>query len=152
MSTPVLNVAATPTGDVKKPASITQKQFAALTAIEQIRQAFQPDGRLAAFIGLWLGSSLPVMTFGLVHFVLPYYPEKMILNWGIALGGLVYSAPKVYRWGVLAWGRKLEAAGMVLLLEGIMTFIPGLLLPTAALIQIVFINGVYSACSLQIRK
>jgi hypothetical protein len=44
MSTPVLTFAATPTGNVKKPASITQKQFAALTAIEQIRQAFQPDG------------------------------------------------------------------------------------------------------------
>jgi hypothetical protein len=92
------------------------------------------------------------MTFGLVHFVLPQHPEMRIVLWGIALGGLVFSAPKVYRWGASAWGRKFEAVGMVLLLEGIMTFVPGLWLPSIALLQIVFINGVSSACSLQIRR
>ena len=53
--------------------------------------------------------------------------------------------------GASAWGSKIEALGMVLLLEGIMTFVPGLVLPSAALVEILFINAVYSACRLQIR-
>lgn len=150
MSTTTLNLAA-PTRKSKRPASITPAKFAQLTVVEQVRQAFRRDGRLAAVIGLLLGSSFPAMTFGLIHFILPQHPEKWILLWVIAVGGLVYSAPKVYRWGVSAWGSKFEAAGMVLLLEGIMTFVPGLWLPSIALLWIVFINGVYSACRLQIR-
>jgi hypothetical protein len=122
-----------------------------MTVIEQILQAFRPDGRLAAFIGLWLGSYVPAMTFGLVHFVMPHYPELRMSNWIFAVGGLVYSSRKVYRWGVSAWGSRIEAAGMVLLLEGTMTFVPGLWLPSTALVEIVFINAVYSACRLQIR-
>jgi hypothetical protein len=70
-----------------------------LTVVEQVRQAFQPAGRLAAVIGLLLGSSMPAMTFGLVHFVLPRHPDNQIVLWGIAVGGLAYSAPKVFRWG-----------------------------------------------------
>jgi hypothetical protein len=91
------------------------------------------------------------MTFGLVHFVIPHYPEKKVVLWVIAAGGLIYSAPKVFLWGVSAWGSILEAAGMVLILEGIMTFVPGLWLPLVALLVVVFINAVYSACRLQIR-
>lgn len=151
MSTTVPPTATPPTVKPKVPTTISAKQFAQLTVVQQIRQAFLRNGRLAAFIGLWLGSSIPAMTFGLVHFVLPHYPEWRIVNWIIAVGGLVYSAPKVYRWGASAWGSKIEAVGMVLLLEGIMTFVPGLALPSIALAEIVFINAVYSACRLQIR-
>jgi hypothetical protein len=103
-------------------------------------------------IGLLLGSSIPAMTFGLVHFVLPNYPDDRIVLWVITVGDLAFSAPKVFRWCDSAWGSKFEAAGMVLLLEGKMTFVHGLWLPLIALFVIVFINGVYSACRLQIRK
>lgn len=151
MAITTLNIATPPAQNANQPASISSVKLAKMTVVEQIRQAFRPDGRLAAFIGLWLGSSIPAMTFGLVHFVLPHYPERWILNWGIAVCGLAYSAPKVYRWGVSAWGSKIEAAGMVLMLEGIMTFVPGLILPSCALIEIVFINAVYSACRFQVR-
>jgi hypothetical protein len=149
--TTTLNNSTPPAKNSNQPASISSAKFVKMTVVEQIRQAIRTDGRLAAFIGLWLGSSIPAMTFGLVHFVLPHYPELRILNWSIAVGGLLYSAPKVYHWGVSAWGSKIEAAGMVLILEGIMTFVPGLVLPSCALIEVVFINAVYSACRLQIR-
>lgn len=151
MSTTVPHIVTPPNLNSNGPVTISARQFAQLTVVQQIRQAFLRNGRLAAFIGLWLGSSIPAMTFGLVHFILPYYPEWRIVDWVIAVGGLVYSAPKVYRWGASAWGSKVEAAGMVLLLEGIMTFVPGLVLPSIALVEIVFVNAVYSACRLQIR-
>lgn len=152
MSTTTLNLARPSTRHPKRTASISAEKFAQLTVVEQVRQAFQPDGRLAALIGLLLGSSIPAMTFGLVHFVLPHHADNRIVLWVIAAGGLAYSAPKVFRWGVSAWGSTFEAAGMVLILEGIMTFVPGLWLPSIALLVVVFINGVYSACRLQIRQ
>ena len=152
VSTTTLNLATPSTRHSKRPASISAEKFAQLTVVEQVRQAFQPGGRLAAVIGLLLGSSIPAMTFCLVHFVLPHYPDDRIVLWVIAVGGLAYSAPKVFRWGVSAWGSTFEAAGMVLLLEGIMTFVPGVWLPMIALLVVVFINGVYSACRLQIRN
>jgi hypothetical protein len=37
-------------------------------------------------------------------------------------------------------------------LEGVMTFVPSFYLPMAALTTIIFVNGTYSACRLQIRK
>lgn len=151
MPTTTLNNSTPPSQNPNQPASISSAKLAKMTVVDQIRQAFRPDGRLAAFLGLWLGSSIPAMTFGLVHFVMPHYPELRISNWCFAVGGLVYSSRKVYRWGVSAWGSRLEAAGMVLLLEGIMTFVPGLWLPSCALIEIVFINAVFSACRFQIR-
>jgi hypothetical protein len=126
VSTTTLNLATPPTRYSKRPASISAEQFSRLTVVEQVRQAFRPGGRLAAAVGLLLGSSIPAMTFGLVHFVLPHYPDNWVVLWGIAAGGLAYSAPKVFRWGVSAWGSTFEAAGMVLILEGIMTFVPGL--------------------------
>ena len=152
MSTTTLSIATPPTRQSKRSGSISPEKFAQLTVVEQVRQAFLPAGRLAAVIGLLLGSSIPAMTFGLVHFVLPRYSDNKIVLWVIALGGLAYSAPKVFRWGVSAWGSKFEAAGMVLILEGMMTFVPGLWLPLIALLVVIFINGVYSACRLQIRK
>lgn len=151
MLTSVLPHATPPARNSSQPASISSSKFKSMTVIDQIRQSLRPDGRLAAFIGLWLGSSIPAMTFGLVHFVLPYYAAWRMTNWVIAVCGLVYSAPKVYRWGVSAWGSKIEALGMVVMLEGIMTFVPGLVLPSCALIEIVFVNAVYSACRFQIR-
>jgi hypothetical protein len=106
---------------------ISAEQFAQLTVVEQERQAFRPGGRLATVITLLLGSSIPTMTFGLVHFVLPLYPDNRIVLWGIAVGGLAYSAPKVLRWGVSAWGRTFEAAGMVLPTRRNHDVCPGLL-------------------------
>lgn len=150
-STTTSNLATPSTLQPRRPASISAEMFSQLTVVEQVRQAFQPAGRLAAVIGLFLGSSTPAMTFGLVHFVLPRYPDDRIVLWVIAIGGLSSSAPKVFRWGLSAWGTTFEAAGMVILLEGIMTFVPGLWLPLIALLVVVFINGLYSACRPPIR-
>jgi hypothetical protein len=131
---------------------MTAEQFERLTVVQQIRHAFKPGGRTAAWVGLLLGGSAPGFTFGVVHFVLPMHPECSIILWAIAAGGLLFSAPKVYKWGLSAWGSKVEAFGAVVFLEGVMTFVPSLYLPLAALAILVFVNAVYSACKLHIRK
>jgi hypothetical protein len=131
---------------------MTAEQFERLTVVQQVKHAFKPGGRVAAWIGLLIGGCAPIFTFGVVHFVLPHHPERFIILWTIAIGGLLFSAPKVFKWGLSAWGSKIEALGAVVFLEGVMTFVPSLYLPTAALAILVFINAVYSACRLQIRK
>ena len=89
MSTTVPPIVTPPTLNSNGPVTISARQFAQLTVVQQIRQAFLRNGRLAAFIGLWLGSSIPAMTFVLVHFVLPHYPKLRMSNWGFAVSGLV---------------------------------------------------------------
>jgi hypothetical protein len=133
-------------------ASMTEEQFERLTVVQQVKHAFRPGSRIAAWIGLVMGGCAPIFTFGVVHFVLPHHPERSIILWVIAVGGLLFSAPKVYRWGLSAWGSKVEAVGTVMFLEGVMTFVPSFYLPMAALTTIIFVNGTYSACRLQIRK
>jgi len=133
-------------------ATMTGEQFERLTVVQQVRHAFRPGSRIAAWIGLVMGGCAPMFTFGVVHFVLPHHPERSIILWVIAVGGLLFSAPKVYRWGLSAWGSKVEAVGAVMFLEGVMTFVPSFYLPMAALTILIFVNGTYSACRLQIRK
>jgi hypothetical protein len=105
-----------------------------------------------AFCGGSGSVSAPVFTFSVVHFVLPHHSERFLILWAISVGGLLFSAPKVYKWGVSAWGSKIEVLGAVMFLEGVMTFVPGIYLPMAALALLVFVNSTYSACRLQIRK
>jgi hypothetical protein len=131
---------------------MTAEQFDRLTVVQQVKHAFKPGGRIAAWIGLLMGGCAPMFTFGVVHFVLPLHPERTYILWTIAGGGLLFSAPKVAKWAKSAWGSNVEAFGAVVFLEGVMTFVPGLYLPVAALAILVFINAIYSACRLQIHK
>lgn len=163
MATTSLNLVTPPKKLVKKrssrsksapyrTATMTAEQFERLTVVQQVKHAFKPGGRIAAWIGLLMGGCAPMFTFGVVHFVIPHHPERSITLWAIAVGGLLFSAPKVYKWGLSAWGSKVEALGAVVFLEGILTSVPSLYLPLAALAILVFVNAVYSACKLQIRK
>ena len=142
----------TPLKKSSKKAGISAEQFERLTVVEQVIHAFKPGGRIAALIGLVMGGCAPAFTFGVVHFSLPFHRELRIILWIIVGGGLLFSAPKVFKWFLSAMGSKPEALGAVMFLEGIMTFVPGVYLPAAALAVLVFINAIYSACRLQIRK
>lgn len=132
-------------------ATMTAEQFDGLTVVQQVKHAFKPGGQIAAWIGLLMGGCAPIFTFVVVHFVIPLHPERTYLLWAIAAGGLLFSAPKVYKWGLSAWGSKVEALGAVMFLEGVMTLVPSVYLPMAALVILVFVNAIYSACRLQIR-
>lgn len=136
----------------KKIGGISAEQFERLTVVEQVVHALKPGGRIAALMGLVMGGCAPAFTFGIVHFALPSHPGLNIILWIIVGGGLLFSAPKVFKWFRSAMGSNFEALGAVMFLEGIMTFAPGVYLPASALTVLVFINAIYSACRLQIKK
>ena len=148
--------------------TLSYEQFQRLTVVAQVRRAFAPGARLAAFIGLILGGFVPVSVFGLVHFAIVVQPTVWQtltqINAILVAGGLAYSVKTVFSWGKAAFGDTFKATGFVVLLEGILTFaqlpagapqiafyiVHGLSI--GALIILIFINAVASACTLQVRK
>jgi hypothetical protein len=66
----------------------------------------------------------------------------------LVLGGLVYSAKTVYDWGSLAFKLPIKAVGFVVLLEGVMVTAKTPWLGVVALVYLIVINGVATACTL----
>lgn len=155
-----LNLLTPPKNDTKGTAGISAKKFDRLTTVEQVIHVFKPAGRIAACIGLLTGGCVPAFTFCVAHLVLPSYLELSftfsgmlaVIMWAVVIGGQTCSAPKVYKWFLAAFGSKLEALGAVVCLECVMTFVPVIYLSAAALAVLVFVNGVYCACRLQVRS
>src|ERR1700759_5162999 len=74
---------------------------------------------LPALIGALLGALVPAATFTVGHHELTSWSKPKAL---IVLGGLVFSALTVFKWGRLAFGSPVKALGFVVLAEGVMTF------------------------------
>jgi hypothetical protein len=72
--------------------------------------------------------------------------------WVLVLGGLVYSALTVFKWGVAAFSSPVKSVGFVLLLEGTLTFSNEHALALGALAILAFINAVATACNLIAQK
>jgi hypothetical protein len=159
MST-TLNLLTPPAKHSKGTGGMSSEKFERLTVVQQVIHAFKPGGRVAAFIGLLTGGCIPAFTFCVAHFVLPFYrfdvtlwsKAVVIAMWGMVGGGLACSAPKVYTWFLDAYGKRLQAVGAMLCLECVMTFAPIFYLSAAALAMLVFVNSMYCACRLQVRK
>lgn len=156
-----MNLHTLPNSAAKGSAGLSARKFDQLTVVEQVIYAVKPGGRIAACIGLLTGGWIPALTFCVVHFVLPFYLELGSTLWGKLVGiaawvmvggGLACSAPKVYKWFLSAYGSKFQAVGAVVCLECAMTFVPIVSLSAAALFVLVFVNGAYCACSLQVRR
>jgi hypothetical protein len=64
------------------------------------------------------------------------------------LGGLVFSALTVFRWGRLAFGSPVKALGFVVLAEGVMTFCSTAWLSVVALGYLVLINAIATGCTI----
>jgi hypothetical protein len=118
--------------------------------IAQTRFALRPRGRLGFVVGLLLGSFVPVATYVTTHdeidFTLALYSQWAVL---IALGGLLFSAVTMYRWGKQAFHSTPKALGFVVLLEGVMVTAHTHWLALAALGVLSAINGVSTACNLE---
>lgn len=137
------------TGTTRKHhATISAATFDRLTVIQQIRRAFLPGARLAAWVGILLGGLIPVCTWVTAHLEVTAHPW----HWAFVVGGLIYSAETCYKWARSAFGSGSKALGFVLLLEGTLTFGTILPLSLAALATLVFVNAISAACSLQVRK
>jgi hypothetical protein len=100
---------------------------------------------LPALIGALLGALVPSATFMIGHYELTSWVEPKAL---IVLGGLVFSALTVFRWGRLAFGSPVKALGFVILAEGVMTFCSTAWLSLVALGYLVLINAIATGCSI----
>src|SRR5882757_9919598 len=100
---------------------------------------------LPAVIGALLGALVPSATFMVGHYELTSWTEPKAL---IVLGGLVFSALTVFRWGRLAFGSPVKALGFVILAEGVMTFCSTAWLSLVALGYLVLINAIATGCTI----
>jgi hypothetical protein len=100
---------------------------------------------LPAVIGALLGALVPSATFVVGHCELASWTEPKAL---IVLGGLVFSALTVFRWGRLAFGSPVKALGFVVLAEGVMTFCSTAWLSVVALGYLVLINAIATGCTI----
>lgn len=120
---------------------------------DQVRLAFQKQHRVAAIVGAVLGSLPPLAAFAFAHWGLDDFQDWA--NWiaaAFVLACLAFSAPKVYRWSVIAFRSRLESAGFAVLLEGAMTLADHrttvlAVVSYACLATLVFINAIVTACS-----
>jgi hypothetical protein len=100
---------------------------------------------LPAVIGALLGALVPSATFVVGHYELTSWTEPKAL---IVLGGLVFSALTVFRWGRLAFSSMTKALGFVVLAEGVMTFSSTAWLSGVALGYLVLINAIATGCTI----
>jgi hypothetical protein len=100
---------------------------------------------LPAVIGALLGALVPSATFTVGHYELVSWTEPKAL---IVLGGLVFSALTVFRWGRLAFSSSVKALGFVVLAEGVMTFSSTAWLSMVALGYLVLINAIATGCTI----
>ena len=100
---------------------------------------------LPAVIGALLGALVPSATFVVGHYELTSWTEPKAL---IVLGGLVFSALTVFRWGRLAFCSAVKAFGFVVLAEGVMTFCSTAWLSVVALGYLVLINAIATGCTI----
>ena len=120
-----------------------------ISIVDQVRRATHKTNRLATIAGAILGGFVPLATFTLTHHEIDWqgawYAQIHAL---LALGGLLYSAITVYRWGCVAFSMQAKALGFVILLEGVMSFSHTTLLSLSALFLLVTINAVATGCNL----
>jgi len=120
-----------------------------LGVVDQVRLASQRGNRLATFLGSLLGGFVPLATYVVSHqeldFTLPIWTQPKAL---LALGGLLYSAITVYRWGRMAFDGAVRALGFTVLLEGVMVFSSVGWLSHAALVYLIAINAISTGVTL----
>lgn len=115
-----------------------------LGVIDQCVIAFERKNLVATTFGFWLGGIVPFAVYMTAHFSVQTNP----LLWVLVIAGLLYSATTVFNWGVSAFSSKIKSVGFVVLLEGILTFSPEHALGIAALLTLMTINAVATACNL----
>jgi hypothetical protein len=115
--------------------------------VSQIKLAFANP--LPLLIGGLIGGLVPIATFTVGH------AELDTAGWGsvpgaIVIGGCVFSAITVYKWGERAFDSALKAMGFVVLSEGVMTFSQTPWLSVLMLSFLVAINAVANGANLAV--
>lgn len=120
--------------------------------VDQVRIALSPAHRLATCVGALLGAVVPLSVFMVLHLELEgaggewaaWYDPR----WLIVVGGLLYSASTVYRWGRMAFSSWYKALGFTALIEGVMSLSDQLWLSVAALAYLCLINAIATGVTL----
>ena len=113
--------------------------------VGQIKLAF--GNPLPLLIGALIGALVPVAMYTVGH------AELATAGWGsvpgaIVIGGCLFSAITVYKWGRRAFDSALKALGFVVLSEGVMTFSQTPWLSLLMLSFLVAINAVANGANL----
>ena len=90
--------------------------YSILTQLRSLRR-----NKLAAFIGILVGATIPVIIYRIAHHHVSAEPAL----WMIVAGGLVFSGTSVYSWGLKLFGSWYKAGGFTVLLELTTVFIHG---------------------------
>jgi hypothetical protein len=99
---------------------------------------------LAAFFGFAFGAWIPWAVWNLSHEIATWRDPRAIL----VAGGLLFSAKTVWQWGRKAFDCPYKATGFVLITEGIMITSGNALLSRTALMYLVAINAIATACTI----
>lgn len=97
----------------------------------------------AGVVGGLLGGFVPLATYTVAHKELTSWRDPMI---ALVIGGLAYSAKTVWQWGRQAFDCTYKATGFVLLLEGVMVTSSITWLALLALMYLICINAIATAC------
>jgi len=115
--------------------------------VGQIKLAFANP--LPLLIGALIGALVPVATYTVGH------AELATSGWAsvpgaIVIGGCLFSAITVYKWGRRAFDSALKALGFVVLSEGVMTFSTTPWLSLLMLSFLVAINAIANGANLAV--
>lgn len=127
------------------------KQARQLGVIAQIKRAFKRGNRLAASVGLLLGGFIPLAVYVTAHQEtsgLTGTWQEVARTWILVVCGLAYSGKSVFEWARLAFASVVKALGFVVLVEGISVTSSVHWLGIAALVYLIGINSVSTACKL----
>jgi hypothetical protein len=123
---------------------------------DQVRTAFLKQSRTPAVVGAIFGGLVPLAAFAFSHFGAGVESWEGKARWAFVALCLLFSAPKVYKWGCAAFSTgylpRVESAAFALLLEGAMTLadhsVPvHAVVSYACLLVLVTINALATACS-----
>lgn len=124
-----------------------------LGPVDQVRVAFRRKNRLAAAMGALLGGIIPLASHVVAHGEIDKDGSLFTqLGTYFVLAALLYSAKTVYQWGKVAFRDGTKAFGFVVLMEGIMVASRTGWLSVAALVYLMVINAVATACTLALRN
>ncbi len=135
---------------VVRSASVKRPAARHLDVVGQVREAFS-RGPLATVFGALLGAGVPVGVYRMAHLelaTLPTWWDLRALKALIVLGGLLFSATSVLKWGRMAFRSPYKAAGFTILMEGFMSFSSDAVLSLGALGYLTVINAIATACTI----
>jgi hypothetical protein len=115
--------------------------------IGQIKLAFSTP--LPLIIGALIGALVPLATYTVGHRELAAAGWTSVAG-AIVVGGCLFSAITVYKWGERAFGNALKAIGFVVLSEGVMTFSTTPWLSMLVLGFMIAINAVANGANLAV--